>query len=240
MATCANGSKEGYPNPGPQFIPVEGIMNNLYFMTEKQWNDCRYTGDFDYIVIGSSFCGLSFTTRVLQRQPEAKILIIDRGVYFHPEHFQNLPPAYSRTVGGKSETFHWKITEETHNGEYIKYQHGMNNFFGGRSSFWSGWCPEPTADEMAEWPAEVIEKVHKYFPDAKSLLNVIPANEISPKNDESKIFGKLQHVVYNRLKNAPNEIPELTRVDNAPLAVRADMYRLVIVLECWISLLYKR
>lgn len=201
-------------------------MNNLYFMKEKQWNECRYKGDFDYVVIGSSFCGLSFTKRVLEKQPEAKILIIDRGVYFHPEHYQNLPPEYSRTEGGQSETFHWKISEDTHNGKYIKYLYGMNNFFGGRSSFWRGWCPEPTTDEMAEWPAEVIEKVHKYFPEAKKLLNVIPANEISSGNDA--IFGNLQGIVYAKLQNAVSEIDGLTRVTHAPLAVRADMYRSVI------------
>ena len=222
MATHVNDSENGYPNPGPQRIPVEDIMNHIYFMTEKEWNECCYTGEFDYVVIGSSFCGLSFTKKVLEKQPEAKILIIDRGVYFHPEHFQNLPPAYSRTVGGKSETCHWKITEDTHNGEYIKYQHGMNNFFGGRSSFWSGWCPKPKKDEMAEWPVEVIRKVHKYFPKAMLLLNVIPADKISPKNAKGKIFGKLQDIVYKRLIN------ELTRVEHAPLAVRADMYRSVI------------
>ena len=50
-------------------------------MKEKlKENECRYKGDFDYVVIGSSFCGLSFTKRVLEKQPEAKILIIDRGV----------------------------------------------------------------------------------------------------------------------------------------------------------------
>lgn len=231
MATPANGSTHGYPNPGPQYIPVEEIMNHLYFMTDKQWDDCRYTGDFDYVVIGSSICGLSFTQRIMKKQPEAKILIIDRGTYFHPEHFQNLPPEYSLTVGGQSETFHWKLTKATHDGEYIKYQHGMNNFFGGRSSFWSGWCPEPTRGEMTEWPDQVIEQVHRYFPKAKKLLNVIPADKISPKYDERKIFGKLQNDVYDQLKCAPKEIPEITRVDHAPLAVRANMYRSVMQLK---------
>jgi hypothetical protein len=41
---------------------------------------------------------------MLKNNPKAKILIIERGAYFHPEHFQNLPPAYSITMGGRSET----------------------------------------------------------------------------------------------------------------------------------------
>jgi spermidine synthase len=48
----------------------------------------------------------------------------------------------------------------------------MNNFFGGRSSFWSGWCPEPAREEMVELPEEVINAVHEYFPAAKQLLKV--------------------------------------------------------------------
>ena len=90
---------------------------------------------------------------------------------------------------------------------------------------------------MAEWPAEVIEKVHKYFPEAKKLLNVIPANEISSENDA--IFGKLQGFVYSNLQKASSEIEGLTRVTHAPLAVRADMYRSVIDklldnIACWL------
>ena len=214
-------SVRGYPSPGPQRIPVENILG---FMTEQEWNECRSLGTFDYVVIGSSFCCLSFTKIVREKQPEAKILIIERGEYFHPDHFQTLPTVYAPSVRA-SETFHWKITKDTHNGEYLKFQHGMHNFFGGRSIFWSGWCPEPTEDEMEEWPVEVIEKVRNYFSQAKSLLNVIPANKISSENDA--IFGKLQDIVYAKLQSAPSEIRGLTRVEHAPLAVRADMYRSV-------------
>ena len=103
-----------------------------------------------------------------------------------------------------SETFHWKITEDTHNGEYIKFQHGMHNFFGGHSIFWSRWCPEPTEDEMEEWPDEVIKKVCNYFPEAKSLhAECDSCNEISSENDA--IFGKLQDI-YAKLQSAPSEI----------------------------------
>ncbi len=224
-------SQFGYPDPGPQEIPVDDIMNDIYFLTPEKWERDRVSGNFDYVVIGSSFCALGFAFQMLKNNPNAKIILIDRGAYFHPEHFQNLPPPYSKTVGGKSETYPWKLTDDTHNGEYIHYQHGMNNFFGGRSSFWSAWCPEPTDEEMKDWPAEVIGKVRKWFPAAKELLNVIPADKISggtdddPKKDEDQIFGALQNTVYGALKDAPTKINAITRVLNAPLAVKADNYR---------------
>ena len=225
----ANKPMNGWPTPGPQEIPVDDIMSHLYFLTDKKWNSVRCGGDFDYVVIGSSFCALGFTHQAIKNNPDAKILIIDRGTYFHPEHFQNLPPAYSKTVGGKSETFHWKITDDTHNGKYIHYLHGMNNFFGGRSSFWSAWCPEPTNEEMADWPPAVMKKIKKYFPDAKKLLNVVPANEISSHEPGDKIFGKLQDAVHDALTPAPSDIEAITRVIHAPLAVKADQYRSEII-----------
>lgn len=226
MAECHVAPEYGYPTPGPQHVPVDKIMTDLYFMTDWEWNEARTTGDFDYVVIGSSFCALGFTHQMLKNNPKAKILIIERGAYFHPEHFQNLPPAYSMTVGGRSETFHWNITKKTHEGEYIKWQHGMNNFFGGRSSFWSAWCPKPTREEMAEWPDEVISAVHEYFPRAEELLNVIPSNMISSNEGKRNvIFGELQQKIYDLVKCAPSEIEAITRVDFAPLAVKADMYR---------------
>ena len=223
----------GYPVPGRQKFTVDEIMTDLYFMSDEEWNKDRTEGQFNYVIIGSSFCALSFVNQMLQKNPKTKILIIERGSYFHPEHFQNLPPAYSFTVEGKAETFPWNITQKTHDGEYIKFQHGMNNFFGGRSSFWSGWCPKPTRDEMEEWPEEVIKAVHDYFPHAEKLLNVVAANKISSKADERKpIFGALQEFVFEALEPTPSEIEAITRIEHAPLAVKADMYRYIYMCAC--------
>ena len=201
---------------------MHDIMTNLYFETDAQWEIDRTSGDFDYVIVGSSFCALGFTHQMLKNNPTVKILVIDRGQYFHHEHLQNLGR-------GESETFHWKITDETYNGEYIHYQHGMYNFFAGRSSFWTAWCPEPTDNEMADWPQEVIEKVHEYFPAAKDLLHVVPANEISAsgKDPGSKIFGELQTALYEALEDTPSTLDTITRVLHAPLAVKTDKNRYV-------------
>lgn len=216
----------GYPSPGPQNISADEIMNSLFFLTDEQWDTERRNADYDYVVIGSSFCAYAFVKQVLQNKPDAKIMMLERGVYYHPEHFQNLPPAFVTTVGGTSETFPWTITKKTHEGEYIKWQHGMNNFFGGRSSFWSAWCPEPTDDEMTDWPEETKAAVHKYFPAAKDLLNVIPADEIcKSESGEDPIFGELQCDIQERLQDLPSKVPAVTRNMPAPLAVGAQMYR---------------
>ena len=221
-------SKNGYPTPGRQEVPVHEIMSDFYFLTDEQWEKDRTSSGFDYVIIGSSFCALGFTHRMLQNNPNAKVLIIERGTYFHPDHFQNIPLVYAKTVAGKSETFHWSITKETHEGIF-GYQRGMNNFFGGRSSFWSAYCPEPIDDEMAGWPPEVMAKVHEYFPTAKKLLNVVPANEIfaNEKDPRKKIFGELQDSLYNSVVDAPKRLDAITRVMHSPLAVKADQYRYI-------------
>ena len=219
-------SERGYPTPGLQEIPVHEIMNDFYFLTDDQWERDRTSGEFDYVVVGSSFCALGFTHQMLKKNPKAKILIVERGTYFHPQHFQNLPPAYAKTIRGKSETFHWSITKATHDGEF-SHQLGMSDFFGGRSFLWSSYCPEPTDDEMAGWPKEVIKKVHEYFPAAKKLLNVVPANKIfaGEKDPGKRIFGDLQDTLYESVVAAPEELDAITRVLHAPLAVKSDHYR---------------
>ena len=226
MAEKKTSPQFGYPSPGPQNISSNDIMNNLFFLTDEQWDVERRQTDYDYVVIGSSFCAYAFIKQALKNKPDAKIMMLERGVYYHPEHFQNLPPAFVTTVGGTSETFPWRITKKTHEGQYIKWLHGMNNFFGGRSSFWSAWCPEPTDDELNEWPEETKKAIHSYFPAAKELLNVIPANEIhKDKPGVDPIFGELQGDIQEKLKDITSQIPVVTRCMPAPLAVGAEMYR---------------
>ena len=217
------GSQHGYPEPGLQQVSSDDIMSNLFFLSDKQWDIERTQANYDYVVIGSSFCALAFVNRVLENNPKAKIMIIERGTYYHPEHFQNLPPAFVTTVGDSGKTCPWSITKEMHEGQYVKFMQGMNSFFGGRSIFWSGWCPKPEDDEMSGWPAEMRKAIHDYFPAAKELLRVVPADQISTEKDS--IFGTLQRVVQERLDDLPRKIPAFTRSMPAPLAVGAGICR---------------
>ena len=146
----------GFPTPGPQSPTGTDVMNHIFFLSNEGWKQAREKDCFDYVVIGSGPCGLAFVDQVLKNNPFAKILIIERGPFFLPEHFQNLPVPFQQTIGGMSETFPWTLSATTHNGEHIKWQHGMGPFFGGRSTLWSTWCPRPTEEEMAGWPREVI------------------------------------------------------------------------------------
>ncbi len=183
------------------------------FISDKELEESR---DFDYVVIGASFCALAFIRGVLKNNPLAKILIIERGDYIPPEYFETRTPLELGREEKENERIYWNVSPRTQDGEHITSLRGMNIFFGGRSCFWKAWCPKPTKEEMAEWPEEVIENVDKCFPAAKELLNVQPVNEI-------REFGQLQTTTYRALKSAVDSIEAISRVEHTPLAVSVSV-----------------
>jgi choline dehydrogenase-like flavoprotein len=217
----------GFPTPGPQNPTGQQVMDHVFFVSNTEWKQIREEEQFDFIILGSGFCGYAFAQRVLEQRPEARILMLERGPFFLPEHFQNLPLPYQQTLGGLSETFPWTLSMRTHNGRYIKWQHGMVPFLGGRSIMWSAWCPRPTREEMAGWPEEVIAAAHHYFPEAEKLLHVVPANEIDQERSSPAprghrpIYGTVQKEVFELLHKGLHKVPSATRVIPAPLAVGA-------------------
>jgi choline dehydrogenase-like flavoprotein len=219
----------GYPTPGPQTPTPQKVMDHVYFLSQTEWKITREQDKFDYIVIGSGFCSLAFVERILSKEPFSKILILERGSFFLPEHFQNLPLPYQHTLGGLSETFPWTLSSKTANqpSGNIQFQHGMVPFFGGRSIMWSAWCPRPTQKEMAYWPQEAIDAAHAHFESAEKLLNVVPADQID--NDlhpgvlsrivaQRPIYGLMQKSIQDMLASNLDKIPSATRSMAAPLA----------------------
>ena len=190
------------------------------FMSKERWDECRKEGSFDYVVIGSSFCAWAFTQRMLLKNKEAKILILERGERL-PTHFENLTPTKKWKWTNETKTCPWNITEKMRDGKYIQKQDGVNNVFGGQSAFWRGWCPKPTERELGGWPESVKNVIKEYFPKAAGLLNVVPANKIG--ENHLCVFGKLHDVLMGRIKSCLPESVE--RVDHASFAVSADKHR---------------
>ena len=212
-------------NSGDQNTYVNEIMTRVFFMSDTRWNECRKRGKFDYVIVGSSFCAWAFTDRMLKKNSSAKILILERGEYYYPEHIQNLLPSTVKDFAKHSKTFPWKTSERMRNGQYIKKVNGMNNIFGGKSPFWRGWCPQPTREELHGWPESVKDTIEEYFPEAKELLNVINANEIDASEEKCCVFGELQNVLEERIKSC--KPAAIQRVDPASLALKSDTPRYV-------------
>lgn len=213
-------------------------MENVFFVSDDEWPTIRDYAPFDFVVIGSGFCAYAFIKQVLENSNgTARILVLERGPFFLPEHFQNLPIAYQGTLGGFSETFPWTLSVKTHKAEYIQFQHGMIPFFGGRSTLWSGWCPTPSFDEshheLDGWPKAAVNYFHKqgFFQRAKRLLNVTDADKIGPQalhgipcignSQPSSLYATLQQEAQKSLAALVESktVEGLTRVIPAPLAV---------------------
>lgn len=221
--------KNGYPTPGPQNPDLDQILNHIYFTSNEEWKKIREENTYDYVVVGTGFCAYAFVERVLKNKPDARILMLERGGFHLPEHFQNLPLAYQGLLGGMSETFPWSLdyhtaNKDTKNGDYIKAQHGMLPFFGGRSTTWSAWCPRPNEEELALWNKDITKKLNKqYFESAEKLLNVISVDKLVGK---SAAYDQLQKKVsefFEEFQKKP-KLKNFSRVIPAPLAANGEEF----------------
>ncbi|MCG7497467.1 GMC oxidoreductase [Vibrio sp. Of7-15] len=231
MGTAASSNKlqYGYPTPGPQSPTGQKVMDHVFFLSNGEWKKAREENDYDYVVVGTGFCALAFAERILEKEnSNARILLIERGTFFLPEHFQNLPLPFKDTLGGLSETFPWTMSIKNQQPDSpIKWQHGMVPFFGGRSTLWSAWCPIPNNDEFAGWPTHTIEAARKNFDSAKNLLRVQNADEIDnfPHQEifdfvsgTRPVYGALQRRVQSLLQELGRDVNGIYRTDPAPLA----------------------
>lgn len=221
----------GYPTPGPQNPTGQKVMDHVFFLTEGQWKNARENNQYDLVIIGTGFCAYATAERALENDPHCRILMIERGPFFLPEHFQNLPLPFVNTLGGLSETFPWTLSQETASGRGgpVRWQHGMVPFVGGRSTLWSAWCPRPEEKEMQGWPEVTKQNAREYFASAEKLLRVQAADQIDANRDpilmrligkQRPVYGELQLKVQNLLAaaNQAGEIPGVYRTEAAPLA----------------------
>ncbi len=235
MGTYASSKNldHGFPTPGPQAPTGQKVMDHIFFLSKEKWKQAREQKEYDFVVIGTGFCSLAFVERALKKDPHCRILVLERGSFFLPEHFQNLPLPYKDTLGGMSETFPWSLSAATASGQAgtIRWQHGMVPFFGGRSILWSSWCPRPTIEEMDGWPEETVNAVHEYFDSAEALLCVQGADEVDAnKSDQAlqlvchkrPVYGALQRRIQTLLEEKATSVKGVYRAQAAPLASVAE------------------
>ncbi|KAL6825833.1 hypothetical protein J3E69DRAFT_380940 [Trichoderma sp. SZMC 28015] len=206
----------GFPVPGVQNPSATSVMVQDYFVSDNTWENILSHGKFDYIVIGSGFTALAFIDEVLKHDKKKRILCIERGDFWLPTHFQNLPLPFKTVLGGPSETYPWTLSTETFKTKELGFLHGSCPFFGGRSTFWSSYSPQPTEDLMRDFPKSMIDATKKdgFWSAAEKLLNVIPADKI-----RDGIYCEMQNAIDDLLKKRLGQIPTADSVEPAPLAV---------------------
>ncbi|KAF8600255.1 FAD/NAD(P)-binding domain-containing protein [Ceratobasidium sp. AG-I] len=209
----------GFPEPGIQSPSARQVIAKDYLVSDETWEDiCNHSQDIDFIVIGSGFTALAFIEETLKRDPNKKILCLERGDFWLPDHFQNLPIPFKFTLGGPSETFPFTLSKKTYTSE-VKFVHGSCPFFGGRSTFWSAWSPSPHRDLLRGWPESLITTTEKpeFFAKATKLLRVTSASKIGEP------YGKLQTQIDERLQKGVKDqkIPSADQGGTypAPMAV---------------------
>jgi choline dehydrogenase-like flavoprotein len=235
MSAAASSPKfqHGFPTPGPQTPSGEKVMDHVFFLSNEGWKRAREETPYDLVIVGTGFCGLALAHRALELNAHCRILMIERGPFFLPEHFQNLPLPFVNTLGGLSETFPWTLSASTASGQNgtIRWQHGMVPFFGGRSTLWSAWCPRPQDQEMNGWPATTMEAARKNFARAEAMLHVQKADVIDTNQTPDRlslvqthrpIYGALQKKVQSLLKEGIAKAPAMYRTEAAPLASRGE------------------
>ncbi len=171
---------------------------------------------YDYVVIGSSFCSLAFIHRILQNGPEAKIIVLEKGLKYLPEHHQHCPPC---SPPGEVEFRPWTVSHETIRNEFVKNVYGQIPLLGGRSTYWSGWSPTPSTKELAGWPEDLKTPLQEtYFNLAHEFLGVIAANNINAHENNNFLYGTFQSCLKQCLDSAAN-IESVEQVLHAPLAM---------------------
>lgn len=133
-----------------------------------------------------------------------------------PTHFQNLSAPFMNLIGGDSVIYPWTLSERTYNSR-LGYCHGFYPFFGGRSLFWSGWCPQPALKALRGFPESMRKAAADpmFWSRASEVLNVVSTTDM---DDEA--FGSLQHQLSSRLKFPLDDIPSLATSEPARLAGR--------------------
>ena len=176
---------------------------------------------YDYVVVGSSFCSLAFIHRILRRDPQANILVLEKGLEYLSKHHQQCPSS-SNPEGVESRP--WSICpEDTQNG-YVKNLYGQIPLLGGRSTYWSGWSPTPSTKELAGWPEQLSAQLEEtYFSLARGFLSVIEANKITAQANNRFLYGTFQDDLKKCLDGATS-IESVEQVLHAPLAMGNDRY----------------
>lgn len=64
---------------GQQDPRMPPVLDQVYCLTEAQWQQARSVLRFDYIVAGGGSCALAFAERMLKQRPHAAILLLDDG-----------------------------------------------------------------------------------------------------------------------------------------------------------------
>lgn len=172
-------------------------VDQLYFHTLEQVQNQT----FDYIVIGGGAYGTSFTHRMLELDPGAKILVLEKGNYLIPEHIQNLPPTYVRLnteVGIRP----WQYSGAPN----LNFMPQIP-YVGGRALFWNAWVPQPDERELPDWPQHAIDALRPEWYASGQYMGRRYSLK-TPGNQNEKLAHAMRERLFAGLKDIDTATPQ--------------------------------
>lgn len=182
-------------------------VDSQYF---SRFEDIKDT-TFDYVVIGGGAYGTSFVWQLLQQQPNARVLVLDKGDYLIPDHIQNLPPAYinlNTTTGIRP----W-LYQGTDNLNFMP----QIPYIGGRALFWNAWTPQPDDNEMPDWPEQAKARLNGEWAATGEFMGVRTSLAI-PGNENQSLQRFMRERLFSQLANINGAMPQ-----SDPLALDSAM-----------------
>lgn len=216
IAPKPSGESQGYPVPGPQCPSADDIAGHAFFASPCQWAHI-VSQSFDFIVIGTGPTGVAFIDQAYKENPHAKILVLERGGFWLPVHYQMLPLAFAQTSSSPPTTYPWSRTRKMVTTKPKFFQAGYIPVVGGRSTYWSAWCPSPTPNLMRDWPQELIDVTLQkgFWENAKKFLHVTTMDKV-----DDGIYGKMQKQLDSNIANNFKKlVPSADNAFPAPIAV---------------------
>jgi choline dehydrogenase-like flavoprotein len=211
-----SGVQYGYPVPGPQTWNPNGMAGGAFSLSVPQWA-ALVDAEQDFIVIGTGPTAVAFVDQVLKNNANARVLMLERGAFWLPVHYQNLPFAFQSNGGNAPTTYPWSRTSEMATTGMRFFQAGYIPALGGRSSYWSAWCPSPGPELMRDWPQELVDVTLQdgFWERAREFLHVVSMDTI-----EDGVYGKLQQQIgANLCENYRRAVPSAEHAYAAPIAV---------------------
>ncbi len=184
---------------------------------------------FDAVVIGGGMFG-GYIAEKLYRRGGAlamRILVLEAGAFLLPSHIQNLPQRLGGSVGGSplrqrddgTKNVIWGMPWISNEGFP-----GLAYCIGGRSLFWGGWSPRLTAEDLANWPGDVLTYLHGTtgndgaYRKTEEEIGVVPSTDYIR---QASLFNALS-TAFNNAKASVGPNTTITEVSEAPLAVQGS------------------
>ena len=177
---------------------------------------------FDVIVIGAGMFGAYCAEKLYRLGADSglRVLVLDAGAMLLPVHIQNLPQRLGGSLGGPR---YLRTREDGTGAQNVVWglpwisnepSPGLAYCLGGRSIFWGGWSPRLTDTDLQQWPAEV----RRYLTDPGGYDRTETEIGTVPTCDYM-LATSFHNDLLAALEKAVRDVPDLQKVEEAPLAV---------------------